>query len=161
MKKFLATLLCTLPFATSAVTIGGFEFPKADVIENPAAGIRLVKWRTEDGTPWVGTFSDGRFALAAKAAGRNKAWMMISAEKGSDLGQENHQTVRSIEFLQAVDCAESRYRILKITSYTGYFLDGSPIGLSDNTVSDWMYETSSHPCILLGCIAVKLDTKGR
>ena len=153
MKRILVTVLCSLPLIASAVTLGGFEFANENIIKQfPEEQSTLLTYETKDGNSWIGWHFKNHFKLFRKARGNNKAWNILSAEKGKYLSLKSK--ARSFLVLTEYDCEEGRVRGLQITSFTGYFKSGDIINVS-NVPRDWEYVQDSNINILFACKFLK------
>ena len=153
MKKFLVPLLCAIPFIANAVTIGGFEFKKEDVlVQDPKEGYSLLIYRENDVTSWIGIYFKEHFQFYKRARGQNKAWNLLSAEKGKFLASD--KKFRSWLALYEIDCVEGRTKLLKLTAYSGYFHKGTatPVNIHHQ---DWQYSSDSDINMAFGCDAPK------
>lgn len=157
MKKFILGLLLSVPalsYCAGTTTVGGFEFAKNDV-KNLTGGSVVLTRESSDGTRWYGNYNGEMFFLAAKAAGKNKAWFMVSPKNGGTFPMADGRIAKSLMFLEEIDCSESKYRFLASRAYANYFGEGKRIA-DENTPSGWAYEFENDPRVFFGCLVLKM-----
>ena len=135
MKRLLIGILCGIPLALFGAensqefkikNVGGFD------VEINGDGIVMKEIR---GGYYFGEHNarTNEFRLMGKIIGNDKAWCVVSFDKGKKL-------IGIASWIQLVqfDCVNMRSRSLNSTEYRGYFLDGGLKSYNDK-ISSWSY----------------------
>lgn len=139
-------LLSTLPLLANAAMIGGFEVKDRQILEKVGKDTYLYYF--VDNEPYTGFFNGTNFVLGNVAKGKNKFWLLLSAKKGSYVG--NSKNIRSLLTLFEVDCVEYRSRLLRQLGYSDYFTQGK-IAFQNNEVDKWHYQQNGSTIMGVGC----------
>jgi hypothetical protein len=146
MKKLLVAILCFIPLIANAVNVGGFEIEDRYITEKGAHDTYL--YHIVNGEPYIGYFNGKLFVLGNEARGKNKFWLLLSAKKGSYIG--NNKESRSLLSLVELDCTEYRSRFLRKIAYSDYFAQGK-ITFETNNAGIWRYQQNEDVIMQLGC----------